>query len=185
MFLSLGGAPAGRLWFETSDRDFLIQLQSDRLVVNWRRTGEAAVYPRFPALREHFVAAWRNLAEAIGEDMPQVRQIEVTYVNSIPHPPSEVVRGWNGPMMAQGSGSLSAALDARIDLEGGVNAIRRTAVDGSFGESGATSLTLTVMSEPSASIDFLGVVDASREHIVKRFKEITDERMHLEWGDLD
>jgi uncharacterized protein (TIGR04255 family) len=39
------GTPKTRGWFKNSEENYLIQLQDDRFVLNWRRTGDT--YPRF------------------------------------------------------------------------------------------------------------------------------------------
>jgi uncharacterized protein (TIGR04255 family) len=45
--------PALRLWFLEPTGHFIVQVQRDRLLLNWRKL-EDGVYPRYAALRERF-----------------------------------------------------------------------------------------------------------------------------------
>ncbi|MBI2300164.1 MAG: hypothetical protein HYU66_14675 [Armatimonadetes bacterium] len=46
--------PLPRVWFGTPDGEWLVQLQRDRLVTNWRAAPDRP-YPRFPAVYARFV----------------------------------------------------------------------------------------------------------------------------------
>src|SRR5271166_4589281 len=86
-------APPLRVWFMNDAKDQLIQLQRDRLVVNWRQG--AGSYPRFHQIIRHFHTAlseFRRLVktEALGEITPN--QCEITYVNHMP-----AGLGWQQP----------------------------------------------------------------------------------------
>ena len=52
---SLGPAFQSRLWFLDDRQAELVQLQHDRLTVNWRKSTEDTVYPRYAHLRQVFV----------------------------------------------------------------------------------------------------------------------------------
>lgn len=82
----LEGPPVPRFWFLNDEGTELIQIQQDRFVHNWRKTGEGDHYPRY----EHIVTTFEKeleefrkfLAEQqLGELSPN--QCEVTYVNDI------------------------------------------------------------------------------------------------------
>jgi uncharacterized protein (TIGR04255 family) len=74
-----------RMWFLSDDDNFLIQLQSDRLLVNWRSGPQAAPYPHFDAVQKVFTDALDAL-ESVAQDenigIP-VNQCEVVYINPI------------------------------------------------------------------------------------------------------
>lgn len=81
------GLPIPRLFFVDQTKNWVIQLQKDRFLLNWRKVGEDDVYPRFPAVSERFFAAWRTfLGFCQNEDLgnPRVTQLELTYINHIP-----------------------------------------------------------------------------------------------------
>lgn len=75
-----------RLWFESSSSDRLIQLQSDRLAVNWRLLdGDPTEYPHYAELRKVFEAQLKRLRTIVrksGRDL-DVTACEVLYVNPI------------------------------------------------------------------------------------------------------
>jgi uncharacterized protein (TIGR04255 family) len=78
--------PFPRFWFESEDRAYVLQLQQDRILFNWRAISSDSVYPRYETLRERFLTRLRRLAEffenqKLGPLSPN--QCEVTYINSI------------------------------------------------------------------------------------------------------
>lgn len=79
-------APSIRCWFLTEDGKELLQLQSDRLTHNWRKTRDSDVYPRYEYIRQKFENEYRKISlwletEKLGRLVPT--QAEVTYVNQI------------------------------------------------------------------------------------------------------
>lgn len=182
LLIRLGDPIGGRLWFEASDGAYLVQLQANRLALNWRRVGNAA-YPRYPAVAERFDQAWRTLAT-----LPDVtitpNRTEVTYVNVIPRPPHEVIAGWVNPVCTPGAGTVQSTFDQLITLESGVVARCSTSIVGSFAEQEHTRLTLSVISDMSDDAqDVVHLQRVAHDWIVRRFKDITAEDMHREWGE--
>jgi uncharacterized protein (TIGR04255 family) len=79
--------PPARVWFLNEAHNELIQIQRDRLVVNWRAGAQAEPYPRYVHIIERFRSALASFtefiaAEKLGDIVPT--QCEVTYVNHIP-----------------------------------------------------------------------------------------------------
>jgi uncharacterized protein (TIGR04255 family) len=83
-----GPLPTKRQWFISADGTRLVQMQQDRLIVNWRKIKDEDDYPRYGVLREEL----QRIAEAFeyyilnvtAATFPPVTQTEVTYVNRIP-----------------------------------------------------------------------------------------------------
>ena len=74
-----------RTWFVSEDDSLLIQVQADRLHVNWRRTKDDSEYPRHEKLLDIFKYALVNLvnfASERGETLSVVGG-EISYVNHI------------------------------------------------------------------------------------------------------
>jgi uncharacterized protein (TIGR04255 family) len=73
------------MWFLSEDDNFLIQLQSDRLLVNWRAGIKAAPYPHFEAVQQVFINALDELEALLAEEDINiaVNQCEVVYINPI------------------------------------------------------------------------------------------------------
>lgn len=80
------GPLQSRLWFLSSTRARLVQVQRDWLAVNWRKAGEETEYPRFQPMRELFDDTANRFGsfaerEELGPIIP--RQVELTYVNHV------------------------------------------------------------------------------------------------------
>ena len=79
--------PLPRLFFIDPDDEWLIQLQQDRFLLNWRRNTSATAYPRFPAVLSRFEGGWQSFLDFCQTERlaaPVVNQLEVTYINHIP-----------------------------------------------------------------------------------------------------
>jgi uncharacterized protein (TIGR04255 family) len=79
------GVPPVRLWSLSDDENFLIQVQADRMVLNWRRISDAE-YPHYANIVEQFQAHWSHFVDYLGRlgaPAPTPTVAEVTYVNSI------------------------------------------------------------------------------------------------------
>lgn len=84
--------PLPRMFFIDETNTWLLQLQPDRFLQNWRRSSVDRQYPRFPAVRQRFLSNWVRLFEFCGRQKlatPEVNQLEVTYINHI-----EAGEGW-------------------------------------------------------------------------------------------
>lgn len=84
-----GGPPLPRTWLVSSDQRLLVQLQADRLTLNWRRVELDDAYPRYAGLRPQFDGLRGRLAEIIsglGRDRPIIDQVEVSYINELAGP---------------------------------------------------------------------------------------------------
>ena len=88
---------------------FRLQLQQDRLVVNWRRLPSDIPYPHYESIREFLVEAWNRLTAVVhdlGRTVPEPSICEVQYVNhldkhsgwrSVGDTPA-VIAPWDGSM---------------------------------------------------------------------------------------
>lgn len=92
-----------RIWMASPDQQNLVQIQHDRLILNWRRLdASAASYPGFSSLRDNFAELIEQFVQAVGEVSPLVT--EWSYVNAID--PTVVVGSsafavWNEPVLAE------------------------------------------------------------------------------------
>jgi uncharacterized protein (TIGR04255 family) len=81
-----------RTWFVSPDDTMLVQLQPDRLLLNWRRNPVNDKYPHFETVSAEFRRIYAEFEkfvvdQKIGEI--ELEQCEVTYVNHITTPPDE------------------------------------------------------------------------------------------------
>jgi len=78
--------PLPRVFFIHKDPVWLIQLQPDRFIHNWRKEGRD-FYPRYPVVFNKFWNAWERFLEFVkkeGLDDPLINQLEISYINHIP-----------------------------------------------------------------------------------------------------
>jgi uncharacterized protein (TIGR04255 family) len=78
--------PLPRVFFEDVSGQWLIQLQKDRFLHNWRCGAEPADYPRYPAVREKFFSQWSNFRQFVADNEfgdIRITQLEITYLNHI------------------------------------------------------------------------------------------------------
>jgi len=79
--------PLPRMFLIHQIPNWLIQLQRERFLHNWRKVNKSDPYPRYPTVFEKFWNAWTEFlgfcrAEKLGE--PAINQCEITYINHIP-----------------------------------------------------------------------------------------------------
>jgi uncharacterized protein (TIGR04255 family) len=192
--------PMMRYWFLSEDQSRLIQLQRDRLILNWRKvpTGPQT-YPRYAALREEFVRRIGQLVDFLSVhnlgDLAMT-QAELNYINSLP-----VGQGFDGlgqlhrvlRTLAPVEDSLLSEPEEvrishvyRVDSEAGSPArcyiVMEPRQDSD--EEPSLLLTLTVRGKPFGEdvAETMKFLDFGHNEIVRRFTEATTEVMHASWG---
>jgi len=86
--------PMPRMFFINKAPCWLVQVQGDRFLHNWRKQQETDVYPHFPEVYRRFWAAWQRFLEFCRDekiDTPRINQLEMTYINHI-----VLGEGWDG-----------------------------------------------------------------------------------------
>ena len=185
-----------RLWMASDSDNRVVQLQPDRLTVNWKKGDPGETYPRFANLREFFVESWRRLtalAEQSKFPEPKPTICQVMYVNHI-----GATHGWTNTddtstILAPWSGSRSddflpapyiAATYQHfhlpdpgrwLDVEAGP---MRT-----DDEERVLAIYLTCRGD-AATPDLdgaLGVMDLAHEWIVRGFTSVTTSEAHAIW----
>lgn len=75
----------GRTWLLNEDDSMLVQIQHDRVVLNWRALSTDAEYPRYDQLRRQLgeLAAVLIAAAKQSDDALSFNMAEVTYINAI------------------------------------------------------------------------------------------------------
>jgi uncharacterized protein (TIGR04255 family) len=84
---NFGDAPR-RIWAEAAENGLLVQTQSDRLILNWRKDFSAFDYPGYlPVLRPEFERLWGELVNFLAENglpSPIPLIAEFNYINTVP-----------------------------------------------------------------------------------------------------
>lgn len=187
--------PRLRYWLTSRDGTELLQLQSDRLLFNWRKRTSEQAYPHFEWIQARF-AAWLASWQAFLEQQQlgaKIGQFEVTYVNRIsaadrPLVVDEVL-SFLAPQLRTGLEGTAEAISLNSQrvlthdnvawARGYVSAQNGTDVTGAP----MISFELTVrgpltLGEPSLPLLQL----RAREWIVRAFDNLTSADMHKMWG---
>jgi len=194
ILVQVTAVPAVRCWFLEEGASHLMQVQSDRLIHNWRKRQPGDKYPRYESLRAALAEDWRVLVEFCQENglgAPQVEACEVTYVNHIPRGSGwerpadipEIIPAWTGSLIA--GGPRSVALDLTYGLQD-VEGRLRVHFEPSQ-QWDALQLTLTAQGAPG-STEFDGALawlDQARAQAVHAFADFTSTKMHQLWQRKD
>ncbi len=191
----IGAVDAGffpRIWFVSEGGEFLVQVQRDRLIVNWRQLEDhQTAYPSFGSVRDRFAEAFNafvSFLEAEGLGRLDLIGQELIYVNTFPwgremdgaHDIEAVMPGlrWREALTgASGKQLVGLNWNAQIALPEGSGDLhislatihRRT--DGK----GATRLTFVARKfYPSLATESMwGWFDRAHETIVATFLDVT------------
>ncbi len=196
-----------RTWFLTDLGDRIVQIQPDRLVLNWRKLDDdSASYPRYDTLRPEFTDLLAELlafvrSEQIGPGT--IHQAEVSFVNPIPvdsvggdREIEELLEPWTG---AYSDGFLPNAEDVAINLRyrvphpetgvpvGRLYAQTSRAVRQKIGTAASEEVYLLQLFARGAPLDTttggaLRFLDLAHDWVVRGFASLTTASMHQKWG---
>ena len=195
--IGFGPVPSARHWFLSEDGTNLVQVQNDRLIVNWRQGDSAAPYPRYERMRALFEERVREFASFLKDEQigsVDIVQAEINYINAVPVEAGEqgrlgrLLRAWGGTA----GHHLGEPEQARVALafvipDVGHPPVRlHVSVDPAQRPDGAPVLfmTLTARGAPNgrAVEDALKFLDEAHDHVTQSFLELTPETMHTIWG---
>jgi uncharacterized protein (TIGR04255 family) len=198
-FAGLFGPAAIRYWFGNDDSGYLLQIQRDRIIFNWRDLGKAVEYPRYPSIREQFVT-WTDrfcsfLSEnSLGGVVPN--QCEVTYINTIGLPDASNPHGFLGrvtpfwPVSSEGSDDEIEAASTHIRKILKVNGEKVGRIYSNFTAAftppdmkPVIQLEVTARGKPSESTvdSAFNFLDIEHAAVVRNFATITSAEMHEFW----
>lgn len=189
-------APPQRFWLLAENDSLLIQVQNDRLLLNWRKVKDDDPYPRYGRLRQDFSDVWSDFVRYItsadyGVFQPSLA--EVSFFNRIPvSSASEVPR-------------TIAALNPDWSLDGHLVTslqIERVILDNAGEQSGQQNITLgyrpefgfiqleitsrlRIHTESTDSAAILAALDQAHDVDVLTFDQITTDSAHTAWGKHD
>lgn len=193
--------PVPRLWFLSSDGTRLVQVQSNRLVVNWRQLDTGAPYVRFSGLMS-------MLSESIGllggflhdEKLESIKpdQVELTYVNHLPaggqgsprDPLSRYVSCWGSePESWEVGPAEEASFRTQYVLmrEGRPSARLYVELDSAYTASSRAPIYVMNLivrgapAEPTVEESFK-LFDDAHQWILNSFTSLTTDEAHTLWG---
>ena len=191
----LASDPLPRAWFLSKDEEFLIQVQRDRVVHNWRRRD--AGYPSFDELKPRFEKAFLDFQAFVKKrQLGQLRftRAELGYINVIPIEGPIKDQGLPG-LIAPLTGSYSddflprmdtASFRAEYEMRADGRRAGRLVVSANPAE-GPTGqvllLEFTAQGQPRVNRleSVLAFHDVAHEWIVRGFASITTPAMHKIW----
>ncbi len=179
-----------RVWFLSEDNCMLVQVQQDRIYVNWRANGEQT-YPRFPAVKSEFDRVWSlfvgRVAELTGAP-PLPSRIEVSYTNFIwsgeaVRSTADLSRVLKDFHWAEDHKYLSPpsgiALNMTFPLHSGAGNLRvRTATaERASDRAKGLHLELQVVAAPNAGQSIDELIEEGHQTIIRAFEDLTTAEM--------
>ena len=197
-----GGEELPRSWFISNDDAMLIQLQSDRLLLNWRRGAQNAEYPHFEAVSAEFSRVYQLFAKfCIDENLAAIEptRCEMTYVNhlmegpvaEVPWRPEEWLRLWSGttgsewPVHAdEVSFNLRYRIRENADAPVAYLTINAQSLKLPHVKNVIPQIEITVLGRPSetSAAAVCAFHHMAHRQIVNCFTGITTENAHIHWG---
>jgi len=193
----VGPGIQSRIWFLDEAQVELVQLQNDRLTVNWRQIVAGTEYPHYAHVRSIFAQRLSDLVSFVDESQLgtlEVTQVEVTYINAIEPADGKLgrlehaLRTWEGPTVST-LGDLEQARTALVFsvLGFGRPPVRMyVAAEPAHRPTGdpVIFLTLTVRGAPEAETAqaALEFMDQAHDVVIKSFVELTPDEMQEKWG---
>lgn len=189
-----------RAWFVSSDDAMLVQLQPDRLLLNWRRGANNAEYPHFEQVTQEFQRIYGELEifvreQGLGQITPN--HAEMAYINHLHAPlteeampdPATILTLWSGKMGDDCQRRLSnLAFSGTFPMQGAEAGVR--------GRLSLAVSTLTAPARPERMLqleltargpiggelkDVLEFHQLAHEEIVCCFAAITTKQAQEEW----
>lgn len=188
-----------RFWFLADPSNWLIQIQRNRFIINWRKVTGDEIYPRYlTALRPRFEQEWervRNFVVEQGAGDIDVKQCEVTYVNDIlrgdgwqtfPEALALItpLSGGSANQFLPPPETLTIAGSYLLPEERGRLHFSANHALRQFDKREMIQMRLTVRGRPlsSTNADVLNWMDMGREWIVRGFTDLTSSKAHAIWG---
>jgi uncharacterized protein (TIGR04255 family) len=202
---SLGSATTTlpiRAWFHDATKVYLVQLQNDRLILNWRKKTDAdgIVYPHYDVIRPKFLAILERFsAFLVQEDLAPLAAMicEVTYIDHISDSDikdvtargGELFRYWaGGPTVYLREGSTSS-FSVTVTMPSQIDSVtlHMQPVRDLSSAAPIQQLRFSALCRPvSNSTDgILDALDRAHDLEVRAFIEFTSEQLQEQWGRKD
>jgi uncharacterized protein (TIGR04255 family) len=192
-----------RTWYVSADDTMIVQLQPDRLLLNWRRGAGEAEYPHFESVSAEFRRVFSELEAFCREQnlgSLEADQCEMTYINHIASlddskavDPSDILRVWRAETDPNWDVPLEdVSFRSRYVLRSGsgepfgrlissLSTVRFSAPNQS--PQRMLQFEVTVRGSPGAGDReaILSFHEMAHGLIVRYFASVTTEEAHLKW----
>ncbi len=186
--------PFRRVFFVQQPPIFLMQLQQDRLLHNWRKVNDGEEYPRFDKAFAKFMAAWEKLnqfAGTVGLDELQPEAFELTYINHISKEdakfPGDIWRFLNFYETAPSGNTTKdishVAMQFAWPLPDALGTLSLDLKHGSRSsdEKEILMIELTVQGKAGPAVDMSEWFSVAHRAIVRTFNDLTTSEAHALW----
>jgi len=184
-----------RVWLISDDSASLVQLQQNRLHLNWRQTERMNAYVRFPAIKKEFIDVWGKFEEfvltttgqpiqPVGAELTYTNFIEVVGATSANEIAQEALLDWGwakqerflSPPKAFAHNYTFGLPNGNDSLNVAIAAVRRK-----DSNSEALKLELTVKGKCQSDGSFEEWSNGAHDFLVQSFKDLTKPSMHQQW----
>jgi uncharacterized protein (TIGR04255 family) len=193
MFQVGNSPPPQRFWLLSETESLLVQIQHDRLLLNWRKVKDDDPYPRYGQLRQDFSERWSDFVRYVasgdyGAFQPTLA--EVSFFNRIPvSSPAEVpgaIAALNPNWRLDGHLATSLQIERAMADDAGGQFGQQNIVLGYRPEFGSIQLEITskvrIDAESTDSVGILAALDKAHDADVLTFDQITTGNAHIAWG---
>jgi len=188
--ISLGPKPdLPRVFLEDDKGHWLIQIQRDRFLHNWRIITDESEYPRYPEVCRRFFEQWEQFRTFVEENKIgaiRIVQLEITYSNRIPLPSSKANQVFRDIRWQDDKRALSPpeSLNFSCSFKSQKQPKRlRTTIKPAFRDNQEEMrFELTVrghLAERESTEDWFA---EGRRWIVQAFADLTTSEWHTKWG---
>lgn len=180
-----------RVWYEFEEKPFLVQIQKDRFILNWRKvTNLNNVYPLFKEFYGRFETEWNNFssfcsAQDVGN--PKVNRIELTYINHLVkgqhwNTLAELSQHFRSLAFVKDYSELSAFSFSAKYLSSGIPILQSYKPAKTATGEDLYIVELKTMPQVSAPGEMQAAMKKSNAILVEEFVRITSELAHKNWG---
>lgn len=190
--LSFSQVPEIRCWFDDQSGEWLVQIQRNRFISNWRSKQGSSLYPHYEKVLSRFWKEWGRFNEflqAEGFNTPKVLQCEVTYINHIVAPFADAGRIFPSLAGLKGGNFLPLPEAVALNLvhtipenRGRLYLSLQTVLrHADLRDVLQLSLTVKVLPKSSNESDINQAFSLGREWAVRGFADFTSEEMQQQW----
>lgn len=190
--LQFGPTSGVRFWCVDEERSLLLQLQPDRLILNWRSTGDSTQrYPGYPDLETEFALRWSQLTafvEAKGMAPPSPKLAEFTYVNVIEHAGATEVTKALMVMSPEGSqlpgreSTITYATERQVGSDSGKHGVVAVTANRDASEPHWVLTVVTRLLNAESELDPLPMLAAAHLFSREAFLATTTVEAQSDWG---
>ncbi|WP_372719374.1 TIGR04255 family protein [Immundisolibacter sp.] len=191
-FQIIAGIPLPRVWL--LGEPFLIQMQNNRFILNWRKDPDFADYPRYPKVKDKFRELYANFSDFLSEynlGVPVPTACELRYVNQIDQGSgwnslgdlSKVFRHicWNADSESILANPLAIAWTGHFQLPGDMGKVVINIKHGNKADD-TSVLILELVAQGPVGDDVWGWFDVARDSLNRSFRDVTaDEIQENVW----